>query len=338
MLKHAAKITDVARLARVSPATASRALSQPRLVSATTLERVTDAAQRLSYMPHGAARALRCRRTHTIGAVIPTLDNALYAKATQALQKTLESRCYTLLLGCHEFDLKAETKVVRSLIERGVDGIVLVGAEHDAELFDVLAAFDIPYVLTWSFDASARHPCVGIDNRAAARLITEYLIGLGHRRLAVIAGVTAGNDRARERLAGMLDAASAHGIDIPAHCVIEQPYTVGAGRAAMGALLAADARPTAVLCGNDLLAMGAVMECQAHGVPVPDRMSITGFDDMEAASILVPALTTVRIPMRQLGEVAAEHMLMQLDGADTPRAVEVGVDLMVRGTTAGILA
>ncbi len=334
MTKSTAKLADVARLAQVSSATVSRALSQPRMVSVATLKRVEDAAQSLRYVPHGAASALRSRRTHTIGAVIPTLDNALFAHATQALQKALQERDYTLLLACHEFDLNAEIKVTRSLIERGVDALVLVGAEHDAALFTLLADFGIPYVLTWALDRSGCHPCVGFDNRVAAMRVANYLIDIGHREIAMITGITAGNDRSRARLAGVRDALEAHDIELPPQRVIEAPYSIAAGREAMRHMLALAPRPTAVICGNDVLAMGAVLECHARGVAVPAAVSITGFDDMEAASILVPALTTVRIPMRELGEAAARQILAQLNGAAGALMTELAVDFIVRGTTA----
>ena len=332
--KTSVKLTDVARLARVSTATVSRALSQPQLVNAATLQRIEAAAQRLRYVPHGAARALRSQCTHTVGVVVPTLDNAIFAKATHALQKALEERGYTLLLACHEFDLKAEIKVTRSLLERGVDGLVLVGAEHAAELFAVLADSGIPYVLTWALDSSGRHPCVGFDNRVAATRVADYLIDIGHREIAVISGIVAGNDRARDRLAGVRDALHAQHIALRPQAVIEAPYTLAAGRAAMQALLKLRPRPTAVVCANDVLAMGAVIECHAHAIDVPKTISITGFDDMEAASILVPPLTTVRVPTRELGYAAAHQLLVRIDGEAGALVTELAVDLIVRGTTA----
>jgi LacI family transcriptional regulator len=332
--KPTVKLADVARLAQVSAATVSRALSRPRSVSVATLRRVEAAVKRLRYVPHGAARALRSQRTRNVGALIPTLDNAIYAKSTQALQKTLEASGYTLLLACHEFNLATELNIARSLIARGVDGLVLVGAEHDAALFGLLADAGIPYVLTWALDAAGRHPCVGFDNRVAAMRMAGYLVDIGHREIAMISGVTAGNDRARERLAGVRDALAARGIKLLPQRVIEAPYSLAAGRAAMQALLALTPRPTAMICANDVLAMGAVIECHARGVAVPEAVSVTGFDDMEAASILVPALTTVRVPMRELGHAAAQQILARLNGEAGALMTELAVDLIVRGTTA----
>ncbi len=298
------------------------------------LKRVDAAVQQLRYVPDGAARALRSRSTHTVGALIPTLDNAIYARVTQALQRTLEASGYTLLLACHEFDLDAELAITRSLIARGIDGLVLVGTEHDAALFALLADCGIPYVLTWALDHSGRHPCVGFDNRVAAMRVANYLIDIGHREIAMITGVTAGNDRSRARLAGVRDTLAAHDIELPPQRVIEAPYSIAAGREAMQHMLALAPRPTAVICGNDVLAMGAVIECHARGVAVPAAVSITGFDDMEAASILVPALTTVRVPMHELGHAAAQQILARLDGEAGAPVTELAVDLIVRGTTA----
>ena len=334
MIKPATKLIDVARLAGVSNATVSRALSRGSTVSAATRQRVEAAALQLGYVPHGAASALRAQRTRTVGAVLPTLDNLLYAKATHALQKALDDSGYLLLLGCHDFDLNNEVKVVRSLLERGIDGVILIGAEHDEALFALLADMGIPYLLTLSLDASGRHPCVGFDNRSAAMRVANYLADIGHRDIAVISGVTAGNDRASARLAGVHEALAARGLTLKSRHVIEAPYTLGGGRAAMQKLLATDTPPTAVVCANDVLAMGAVLECHARNIEVPAAVSVTGFDDMEAASILVPPLTTVRVPMHEIGYAAAQRILAHIDGGVGPRVTELAVDLIVRGTTA----
>jgi LacI family transcriptional regulator len=334
LTKPAAKLIDVARLAGVCNATVSRALAREPSVSAATLKRVEAAVRQLGYVPHGAASALRAQRSRTVGAVLPTLDNLLYAKATHALQKTLDERGYLLLLACHDFDLQNEVKVARSLIERGVDGVVLIGTEHSSELFGLLADMQMPYVLTWTLDPSGQHSCVGFDNRIAAMRVANYLADIGHREFAMIHGVIAGNDRARRRLAGVREALASRGLALAPQHVIEAPYAIAAARAAMRTLLDSSPRPTAVICGNDVLAMGAVLECHAQSVAVPGDVSVTGFDDMEAASILVPALTTVRVPMHELGYAAAQQILAHIDGKAGARSTELAVDLIVRGTTA----
>ena len=329
-----AKLSDVARLADVSTATVSRALTLPHKVKPLTLARVQEAVRGLGYVTHGAARALASRCTHTIGAVIPTLDNAIFANTTHALQKALDEAGYTLLLACHEFDAAVEVRVTRALIERGIDGLVLLGTSHEPELYAMIAARHLPYVLTWALDDSGQHPCVGFDNRAAALQLANHLLELGHREFAMISGVTANNERARDRLNGVRAALAARGIKLAPERVLERPYSLASGRAGLRTLMAGKTPPTAVMCGNDVLAIGAIAECNTLGIAVPQHVSITGFDDMEIASLLFPGLTTVHFPTAELGQLAATHMLARLAGARTASRHELPVELKVRGTTA----
>jgi LacI family transcriptional regulator len=330
----AATLADVARLARVSAATASRALTRPHQVKPETAARVRQAVQALGYVAHGAARALASRRSRTVGAVVPTLDNAIFANTTHALQKALDEAGYNLLLACHEFDARVEERVTRALIERGVDGLVLLGTTHPPSVFRMMEARQIPYVLTWALDRSGRRPCVGFDNRAAAQCIAHHLLDLGHREFAMIAGVTSGNERAAQRLAGVREALAARGLALAAERVVEKPYTLAAGREGLRELLLRVApRPTAVICGNDVLAIGALAECRALGIAVPRELSITGFDDLEIAAVVTPALTTVRLPTAELGARAAQQLLAQLEGRPFDACVELAVELVVRAST-----
>jgi len=328
------KLADVARLAGVSSATVSRALSLPRKVRPATLARVQQAVQTLGYVAHGAARALASRRTRTIGAVIPTLANAIFAGTTHALQKTLDEAGYTLLLASHEFDPDVEARATRALIERGIDGLVLLGTTHHPSVFAAVAAHHIPYVLTWALDAGGTHPCIGFDNRAAATRLTDYLLDIGHRDFAMIAGITANNERARERVEAMREALAARGVELPAHRMVEKPFTSAAGREGLLEVIGGARWPTAVMCGNDVLAMGALAECHAQGIAVPKHISITGFDDMEIAALVTPGLTTVHFPTVELGSYAAQHLLRRLAGEEVDLRRELPVELVVRGSTA----
>ena len=329
-----AKLDDVARVAKVSRATASRALSAPELVRSATLARVRDAARLLGYVPHGAARALASRRTHTIGAVVPTLDNPIFANSIQALQRDLGEHGYQLLLGSHEYDPAREVDVTRALLERGVDGLMLVGTDHSPALYPLLANFRIPHVLTWSLDASGHHDCVGFDNRAAAARVARHLVDLGHRHMAVITGFTANNDRARDRIAGVRDVLAAHGIELAPDRVLEFAFAVRSGRDALQQAMRLVPRPTALICGNDVLAQGALIEAHALRIDVPRLLSITGFDDMELAAQTPPGLTTIRIPTAEIGRRVARHLLARIDGAEAERCTELEVELVVRGSTA----
>src|ERR1700741_4329087 len=195
-----AKLADVARLARVSTATVSRTLTLPHKVKAATAARINQAVETLGYVAHGAARALASRRTRTIGAVLPTLNNTIFAKTVQALQRSLDQAGYMLVVASVDHDAEAETRVTRALIEHGVDGLVLLGTTHHHCLLQTLDTHQIPYMLIWALDPEGRLPCVGVDNRSAGERIARHLLELGHRDFAMISGIMAGNERAQDRL------------------------------------------------------------------------------------------------------------------------------------------
>jgi len=335
MVKGMVKLRDVARQAKVSPATVSRAFNQPELLEPETLRRVQAVVANLGYGPHGAARALASRRSRTIGAVVPTLDNSIFANCIHALQQRLIDAGYTLLVSTHDYDLSVEHRIVRTLVERGIDGLVLVGTDHEEDLFRFLLARRTPYVLSWCVDRTGRHPCVGFDSFAAGKRLARYLVEAGHRDLAVIAGITRGNDRARDRLQGVRAALAEHGIDLPAHRVVERPYSLIAGREALHAVLGeGHNRPTAVVCGNDVLALGALAACADAGISVPRDLSITGFDDLEISTLVRPHLTTVHVPSRLIGAFAADHLLDRLGGQPVALQRELAAELTIRETTA----
>lgn len=334
--KRSPRLVDVARAADVSLATASRALAEPTLVHQETQERVRDAAAMLGYVPHGIARALASRRSRTIGAVLPTIDNPIFATAAQTLARALSSASYTLLVASHEYDPETEIAVTRALIERGVDGLMLVGLDHTPELFHTVAQAGVPCELSWALDTSGYHHCVGFSNREASFRSTQHLLDLGHQRFAALSGYTQNNDRARERLAGMRDALAARHIDLPAERIVETSFSLRSGSTALLSLWERCGRDafTALVCGNDLLALGAMLACAAHGVAVPQSLSVVGYDDIELAAEFVPALTTIHVPSAEIGQLTAERLLARIAGKREPRIHEIPAELVVRSSTA----
>ncbi len=163
-----ARLSDVAKVAGVSPATVSRVINSPEKVSAELRERVGAAVENLHYVPDGAARALASRQSRTIGAVVPTLDIAIFAAGVNALQARLSEAGYTLLLANAEYDPKKAAQEVRALVERGVDGLVLVGGSHAPDVYKLLLSRRIPYVNTYHFTSNKKHPCIGVDNSRCA--------------------------------------------------------------------------------------------------------------------------------------------------------------------------
>ncbi len=332
-MKRSPTVADVARLAGVSTATVSRCLNAPGTVRPGARAKVDSAIAELGYVPDGAARALASRRAGTIGAVVPTLENSIFAKGIHSLQNRLAAAANTLLLASSNYSLDQEEHEIRTLVSRGVDGLVLIGTSHRAPVYELLRRKSIPYVNTWTFDPRGPHPCVGFDNRQVAGRIARYLLDLGHRRIAMISGVTLDNDRASERVAGVERTMSDQGLLLQADWLIERPYSIVDGRTAFHHLMSSGPRPSAVICGNDVLALGAVFEAEAMGVDVPGDVSITGFDDLELASHISPSLTTARVPVEHMGIAAADYLISRISGRTFPERTELEVQLVVRETT-----
>lgn len=323
---------DVAALAGVSVASVSRVLNGSGNVGSAVRQSVLDASEELGYQPHAAARALASRRSRIIGVVVPTIENPNFAKGVETLQRHLAAAGYTTLLASSGYDAGREAAHVRTLVAHGVDGVMLIGGKHQPDLLAFLDARNIPHVNAWVLDG--RMPSVGFDNQQAAYRAASYLLDLGHRDIGVIAGLTKGNDRAAARVAGIRQALSERGLGLPQERLIERSYRIVDGQIGLRALLEQPRRPTAIICGNDVLAFGALLECQARGITVPQSLSICGFDDLEFASQLQPPLTTIRIPADEIGTRAAECLLSAIDGRTVPRNVEVPISLVVRGSTA----
>jgi LacI family transcriptional regulator len=325
------RLSDVAAKARVSSATVSRALSNPQLVKPKTLQRINAVVRELGYVRDGLGRALASRRSNTAGVVVPTLRHSIFALAIQALQTRLAESDYQLLVASHEYSPLAEAAAVKSLIERGVDALLLVGTDHSREVWSMIDAATVPVILTWSLHD--RIDSIGFDNERAGRLAAEHLLSLGHRRIGVVSGHLMHNDRAEARLVGVRAALAKAKLDLPTAYVSEHDFGLAGGRAGISALLALAAPPTAVIGGNDLLAIGAMLELQVRGRRVPEDMSVVGIDDLELAAHVQPALTTVRLPTYQLGTLAAEMTLRRLKGDATSNRIELPIDLVIRGTT-----
>ena len=325
---------DVARLAGVSTATVSRVLNKSEQVDPATRQRVLDAATKLRYVPHGAARSLRSHRSKMIGAIVPSFDYALYARTTSALQQRLDERGYALVLAEHHYELAAETRIAGQLVQHGVDAFVLVGLDHEQGLFSLLEDYGRPYVLTWGVDPLQRHPSIGFDNRAATWLAGRHLIGLGHKRIGLLSAPPTGNDRARARGEGLVAALSESGLALDPRHVAYAPISLAAAEAATARLLAAPDRPTAIVATNDVFAVGAMLACRKAGVRIPDQISITGVDNTVLGATQTPGLTSVATPITDIGRAAADQLVARLEGKPCEAFQSYPVELVVRGSTA----
>lgn len=332
-------LRDVAELAGVSTATVSRVYNEPGKVSAEVQQRVHEAARALNWIPNAAGRALASTRSHIAGAIIPTLDNHVFASQVSGMQAVFAEHGITLFLGCANYDPAQALTQVRAMLARGVEALSVVGECYPAELFELLDNHGVPYVVTYAYRSGSPHCCVGFDNRAAFATLTEHLISLGHRDFGIIVQPSVDNDRVQARLRGVHETLAAHGLAVrPAH-FREGPATIAFGRESLRTIWEAPGvRPSAIVCGNDSLAIGALLEAQALGISIPRQLSITGFDDVALAREMSPTLTTMWVDTNAMGRAAAQSLLDMLDdpsqGRDRAAAsVEIAVELKIRGST-----
>ena len=325
-------LDDVAKSAGVSTATVSRCLNSPERVVEKTRQKVMKAVETLGYTPNFGARAMAAKRTFTIGAIIPTMENAIFARGLQAFQEELRERGYTLLVSSSAYRPEVEAEQIRTLAARGADGLLLIGYERDPALYRYLERQKVPVLVAWAYSSESGQPSIGFDNRASMCALAEKVISYGHRKVAVISGLTQGNDRAIDRLQGIKDAWIKNGRDPASFQVIETPYGIDTGAEAFEQLIQSEDRPTVVMCCNDVLAVGAMRRARELGLRIPDDVSITGFDDIEIARIVTPALTTVHVPHREMGRRAAVELVGMVHDKRDGVSFELEATLKIRAS------
>ena len=323
-------IADVAKRAGVSTATVSRCLSSPDRVSAGTKERVLFAISELGYTPNFGAKALASKRTNTVGAVIPTMENAIFARGIQAFQEELQTSGATLLVASSNYDPKVEEEQIRTLISRGADALLLIGKTRSHGIEDFVEARGVASVCAWVIDPSNRLKTVGFDNKLAMKELVTEVLRLGHKSIAFVVAILDGNDRAQDRLDGAYEALRDAGLSPEKMPVVEVQYSIEQGASAFDDLYARYPHPTVIICGNDVLAAGALKRARELGIRVPEDISITGFDDIDLATIVCPALTTVHVPHREMGRQAAKRLMDMLAGNDAGKNASLDTHLVLR--------
>ena len=332
---------DVARAAGVSTASVSRVLNGLGPVTAEIRGRVETAMSALGYVPNEGARALVTRRSMVLGAIIPTLNNAIFAEGINAFESEARRHGYTLVLSVSNYDLSDEQTLVRRMVQRGVDGLLLVGNDHDPASFAALRRAAIPHVCSWTFEDGAPAANVGFRNADAMTEIVDLLVSLGHRRIAMLAGITDGNDRALGRLDGVRRRLASHARPLRPDLLVECAYTIHDARSAFSTLWDRSTpltRPTALICGNDVIAIGALFEARRRGIAVPDALSITGFDNLAISSEIDPAITTVDVPAEAMGRDAAAALIDAIDNGHAVESRLLPTRLILRETTASVVA
>jgi LacI family transcriptional regulator len=330
-------LRDVARLAGVHPATASRALNEETrsLVNEETAQRVLRAAEEVGYRPNPIARGLKTNRSYTVGVLIPDLNNPLFPPILRGIEDRLEVAGYTSLIANTDNDPEREVLDTQAMRARQVDGIIAATARRDHGLFDEVVASGLDLVLVNRWLPGVSISSATADDRKGQRLAVQHLIELGHRRIAHIAGpldYSTGFDRHE----GFMEAVRDAGLDPDLKLVVvSEAFTESEGARLCAQLLDGGREFTAIAAANDLLALGCLDAFAERGVQCPGEVSVVGFNDMPFAARFQPPLTTIHIPHYEIGSAAAELMLERLQGADGgPRHVRLEPTLVVRDSTA----
>ena len=343
MGREAVTIRDVAREAKVSVATVSRALNGHSNVAEPVRRLVHEVAQRLRYSPHGAARSLSSRSTQTIGVVLPDLHGEFFSELIRGIDAVARARGRHLLLSSYHGDPEEQGAALRAMRGR-VDGLLVMSpyADQPGFLAENLPQ-PLPAVLLNTHPADALWPSFEVDNHAGAKAMVEHLLALGHRRIAFIGGPERNHD-ARERLRGFREAiaaqADAEGSEYPGD------FDEASGHLAGLAIQRADPRPDAVFAANDMMALGCLYALAQSGVQVPGQIALAGFDDIPLARFVHPSLTTMRVSIAELGGSAMTRLLDQIESGlaagegvaaeqETPDRHVLAPMLVVRASSGG---
>jgi DNA-binding LacI/PurR family transcriptional regulator len=328
-------IKDIARLARVSHSTVSRALQNSPLVNARTAERIRQIAHDSGYRASAVARGLVTQRTRTIGLVVTTIADPFASEVVSGIEQAANDRGYSVFLADSNADPGREKKVVQSFAERRVDGIIVTSSRVGALYLPLLSEMMVPIVLVNDQHPGAFAHSVMIGNLEGSRAAAKHLVGLGHRRIAYL-GDQFGYQSDIERFAGYREALDAADIPFLPELVVHGDGKPEAAMRAMDKLLTLPDRPTAVCCYNDMSALGAMRSIRLHGLRVPEDISVVGFDDLFLASYTQPPLTTVRQPMRRMGQLAMESLFKLMSGEESAIKIKVDAELIVRESTASV--
>jgi LacI family gluconate utilization system Gnt-I transcriptional repressor len=330
--RSSAKLADVARLAGVSPVTASRAINSPNLVSGKRVQMVLDAVEQLGYVPNGIAGSLHTRRSRLIAAVVPTIRTSMFAETVEAFSGRLRAEGYEVLLGLAGFDadLEHEERLVAAVLSRKPDAILLTGIDHTRRTRRLLMNAAIPIVETWELTPTPIDMVIGFSHEDVGRAVARYFLSSGRTRPAVFAAV---DKRAQKRRNGFLREYQDVGIPVLSSDTCA-PGTLRSGREALRSVFERKQVPDSVFCSSDPIAEGVLIEAKLLGIDIPAAMSLVGFGDFTFSSDLEPPLSTIHLDRNRLGTSAAEAILAEIDGTGlASRVIDLGFELLIRGTS-----
>jgi LacI family transcriptional regulator len=333
-------IKDIARQTQVSHSTVSRALHGSSLVAEITAERIRQKALELGYLPSAAARSLKTNRSQALGVILSSVEDPFFSEILQGIEEVAQKSGYSLFIAASQHDPKREQAIVQALSEHRVDGVIICSTSFKAEQRRQFFAYGIPIVVVNNQAAEDYQYSIYHDDVDGSRQVTRHLLDLGHRQIAYLGNSSSGRTTL-DRLTGFKQEMGSAGLEVPPDYV----YEVSGGGPEDGLIglrhfLGLNSQPSALVCFNDMLAIGVLKGLQQAGIHVPDEFSVTGFDNIVYSAYTNPPLTTFDQPKRFIGAEAARLVLELLnspageDPSEKPQVRMLKGRLLVRETTA----
>jgi LacI family gluconate utilization system Gnt-I transcriptional repressor len=326
----AVKITDVAAAAGVAPMTVSRVLNTPERVSAATAERVRAAIERLGYVPNLIAGGLSSRRSRMIAAIVPTIASPMFSVPVQNFTDVLAQHGYHVMLGLSGYGADGEDALIRAVLTRRPDGLMLTGANHSPAVRRLLQDAGVPVVEIWDASEAPTDMLVGFDHAQLGAQVADFFAAAGHTDYVMLA---AGDPRAAARREGFVRRVAQHGGRILAERTLPAPSGIGDGRAALREIAPLLGARTALFGSSDLVAFGVMTEARVLGIAVPERLAVCGFGDFDISRTSEPPFTTVAVDGAEMGRIAAEHLIARMNGRGATPRVLLASRIIVRGST-----
>ncbi len=327
------QIRDIARMAGVSSQTISRYFRNPGSIRPKNRDRIALVVAETGYYPNPVARSLSSNRSNMVAAIVPTIDHSIFSEVISGLSATLEREGFVLLIASNDYSLQKEEDLARRFLAQKVAGVVLVGQNHSDGTRKLLETGGVPVVELLEIDNEAIDCSIGFSNFAASYEITSRLIAGGLEKIAFLSAPFAGNDRVQRRFEGYRQALADAGIAYDATLIDTADFSIRNGERLFANMISRHPDLRAVI-SNDILALGILLQCKHSGIAVPDQVSVTGFDDLEIASLLELKLSTVRINGFDMGVAAAKQVLHRQSEIDVARkTIDVGYEIVWRDST-----
>ncbi|MEO8354787.1 MAG: LacI family DNA-binding transcriptional regulator [Chloroflexota bacterium] len=332
-------IKDIARKAGVSHPTVSRALQDSSLISEETKKLIRETALKLGYLPSAAARSLRTHRSQALGVIFSNINDPYFSEILQGIEEVAQSHHYSLFMAASQRDPQREQTIIHAMRQHHVDGVIICSTSFSDEKSQQFSQYGIPIVVVNNQAAEDYRYSIYHDDVDGSRQLTKHLIELGHRRIAYFGNSDSGRTT-QDRLAGFRFEMESCGLTVPDHYIYELPGSdPEKGILVTNHFLGLSDRPTALVCFNDMLAIGMLKGLQQHGLRVPEEFSITGFDNIIFSDYTNPPLTTFDQPKRFIGQKAAELILNLLNASTKITVPEQKIQvlkgrLLIRKSTA----